>query len=35
MRLFKRVFKTVDEKFAELGFIKKEETKYGVIYERG
>lgn len=34
MRLFKRVFKTVDEKFADLGFIKKEETKYGVIYER-
>lgn len=29
-----RLFKTVDERFAEIGFVKVEENKYGVIYER-
>jgi hypothetical protein len=28
------LFKTIDDKFAELGFIKVEENCYGVIYER-
>lgn len=27
-------FKTIDDKFAELGFVKIEENCYGVIYER-
>lgn len=30
----KKLFKTVDEKFAEIGFVKVEEDKYGVIYKR-
>lgn len=29
-----RLFKTVDEKFAEIGFEKVKENKYGVIYRR-
>ena len=29
-----KFFKTIDEKFAEIGFIKSEEDMYGVIYER-
>lgn len=29
-----KLFKTVDEKFAEIGFVKIEENKYGAIYER-
>lgn len=29
-----RLFKTIDEKFSELGFLKVEENYYGVIYER-
>ena len=29
-----KLFKTVDEKLAEIGFAKVEEDKYGCIYER-
>lgn len=29
-----KLFKTVDEKFAEIGFVKVEENEYGVIYKR-
>lgn len=29
-----RLFKTVDEKFAEIGFIKRAESECGIIYER-
>ena len=29
-----KLFKTVDEKFAEIGFAKVEEGEYGVTYER-
>ena len=29
-----KLFKTVDEKFAEIGFVKVEENKYGVTYKR-
>ena len=29
-----KLFKTVDEKFAEIGFVKVEEDKFGAIYER-
>ena len=29
-----KLFKTVDEKFEEIGFIKIREDKYGAIYER-
>ena len=29
-----KLFKTVDEKFAEIGFTKIKEDKYGVIYEK-
>ena len=29
-----KLFKTVDEKFAEIGFTKVKEDKYGVIYEK-
>lgn len=29
-----KLFKNVDEKFKEIGFIKVEETKYGAYYER-
>lgn len=29
-----RFFKTIDDKFAELGFVNIEENCYGVIYER-
>jgi len=29
-----KLFKTVDDKFAEIGFIKKKEDEYGVTYER-
>ena len=29
-----KLFKTVDEKFAEIGFIKEKEDKYGAIYKR-
>lgn len=29
-----KLFKTVDEKFREIGFIKIKENKYGAIYER-
>lgn len=29
-----KLFKTVDEKFAEIGFVKVEEDKYGATYER-
>lgn len=29
-----KLFKTIDEKFAEIGFVKIEEDKYGAIYER-
>lgn len=28
------MFKTIDDKFAEIGFVKVEENSYGVIYER-
>ena len=27
------IFKSIDEKFKDIGFIKIEENKYGVIYE--
>lgn len=29
-----RLFKTVDEKFAEIGFVKVEENEYGATYKR-
>lgn len=29
-----KLFKTVDEKFAEIGFVKVEESEYGVTYKR-
>ena len=29
-----KLFKPVDEKFAEIGFVKVEENKYGVTYKR-
>ena len=29
-----KLFKSTDEKFAEIGFVKVEEDKYGVTYER-
>ena len=29
-----KIFKTVDEKFKEIGFIKVEDDKYGVSYEK-
>ena len=29
-----KLFKNVDEKLAEIGFIKIEENKYGVVYTR-
>lgn len=29
-----KLFKTVDEKFAEIGFVKVEEDEYGATYER-
>jgi hypothetical protein len=29
-----KLFKTVDEKFAEIGFIKIEENKFGAVYHR-
>nr|DAT96364.1 MAG TPA: hypothetical protein [Bacteriophage sp.] len=29
-----KIFKTVDEKFEEIGFIKIEENEYGVHYQR-
>ena len=29
-----KIFKSIDEKFAEIGFVKKEENEYGAIYER-
>lgn len=29
-----KLFKTVDEKFEEIGFVKLKEDKYGVIYKR-
>ena len=29
-----KLFKTVDEKFAEIGFVKVEEDEYGVTYKR-
>ena len=29
-----KLFKSVDEKFAEIGFVKVEENKYGVTYKR-
>ena len=29
-----KLFKTVDEKFAEIGFVKVKENEYGVTYER-
>ena len=29
-----KLFKTVDEKFAEIGFVKVEENEYGVTYKR-
>ena len=28
------IFKSIDEKFKDIGFIKIEEDKYGVVYER-
>lgn len=33
-RVHMKLFKTVDEKFAKIGFIKVEEDKYGAIYKR-
>lgn len=30
----KKLFKAVDEKFAEIGFVKVEEDEYGATYER-
>lgn len=29
-----KLFKTVDEKLAEIGFVKEEEDKYGCVYKR-
>lgn len=29
-----KLFKSIDEKFAEIGFVKVEENEYGAIYER-
>lgn len=29
-----KIFKSIDEKFEEIGFKKVEEDKYGVVYER-
>ena len=29
-----KLFKTIDEKFAEIGFVKVEESEYGALYER-
>ena len=29
-----KLFKTVDEKFAEIGFVKVEENEYGATYKR-
>lgn len=29
-----KLFKTIDEKFADLGFVKKSEDKYGVTYDK-
>lgn len=29
-----KLFKTIDEKFAEIGFVKVKEDEYGAVYER-
>lgn len=29
-----KIFKTIDERFAEIGFVKIEEGKHGAVYER-
>lgn len=34
MKFFKNLFKNVDEKFKDIGFVKVREDAYGVVYER-